>query len=88
MLITVGPRAEKIKEGAIEAGMDVGKIFKFLDSCEAGEFLKTFVQKNDFVLIKGSQGMRMERAAEMILQDKKNKSQLLVRQDEEWLKKK
>ncbi|KKP76406.1 MAG: UDP-N-acetylmuramoyl-tripeptide-D-alanyl-D-alanine ligase [Parcubacteria group bacterium GW2011_GWC1_35_21] len=88
VLMTVGPRAEKIKEGTIEAGMNIENIFEFLNSQEAGEFLKTFVQKNDFVLIKGSQGMRMERAVEAILEDKKNKSQLLVRQDEEWLKKK
>ena len=88
LLMTVGPRAEKIKEGTIEAGMNIENIFEFLNSQEAGEFLKTFVQKNDFVLIKGSQGMRMERAVEAILEDKKNKSQLLVRQDEEWLKKK
>jgi UDP-N-acetylmuramoyl-tripeptide--D-alanyl-D-alanine ligase len=88
VLIVVGPRAEKIKEGAVEAGMDIKKIFNFLNSNEAGEFLKTFIQKNDFVLIKGSQGMRMERTVEAILQDKENKSQLLVRQDDEWLKKK
>ena len=88
VLVVVGPRAEKIKEGAIEAGMKIKNIFEFLDSQEAGEFLKTFVQKNDFILIKGSQGMRMERAVEAILLDQKNKSILLVRQDEEWKKKK
>jgi hypothetical protein len=58
-----------------------------LDSRETGEFLKTFVQKNDLILIKGSQGVRMERAVESILLDKKNKKNLLVRQDEEWKKK-
>ena len=40
------------------------------------------------VLVKGSQGMRMERTVEAILLDQKNKEKLLVRQDEEWLKKK
>ncbi len=100
VLITVGPRANKIKEGATEAGlpalpngreqagMEKKNIFEFLDSSAAGEFLKTFVQKNDFVLVKGSQGVRMERAVEAILKDKEHKSELLVRQDEEWLKKK
>ena len=38
--------------------------------------------------MKGSQGMRMERAVEAILLDQKNKSNLLVRQDDEWLAKK
>ena len=87
-LVTVGPRSTKTKEGAIEAGMDPEHIFEFLDSKEAGKFLKTFVQVNDFTLVKGSQGMRMERVVEAILSDKKNKSNLLVRQDEEWKKKK
>jgi len=87
ILAVVGPRAKKIKEGAIEAGMNDMNTYEFLDSKEAGEFLKTFVQKGDLILIKGSQGMRMERAVESILLDKKNKSQLLVRQDEEWKKK-
>lgn len=88
VLVVVGPRAKKIKEAAEEAEMDDENIFEFLNSREAGEFLKTFVQKNDFVLIKGSQGMRMEHAVEAILEDKKNKSELLVRQDKEWLNKK
>ncbi|MFA4975108.1 MAG: Mur ligase family protein [Candidatus Paceibacterota bacterium] len=88
ILIVVGLRAKKIKEGAKEAGMNDMNIFEFLNSHEVGKFLKTFVQKNDLVLIKGSQGMRMERVVESILKDKKNKYQLLVRQDEEWKKKK
>ncbi|MFA5936341.1 MAG: Mur ligase family protein [Candidatus Paceibacterota bacterium] len=88
VLIVVGPRARKIKEGAILSGLDISNTFEFLNSFEAGEFLKTFIQKGDFILIKGSQGMRMERAVEAILEDKKNKENLLVRQDEEWKKKK
>jgi UDP-N-acetylmuramoyl-tripeptide--D-alanyl-D-alanine ligase len=88
VLIVVGPRAKAIAEGAVDMGMNVKNIFEFLDSREAGNFIKTFVQKNDIVLVKGSQGMRMERVVEMILLDQKNKSKLLVRQDPEWLKKK
>ena len=88
ILFVVGPRAKSIKEGALEAGMSPDNIFEFSNSREAGEFLKDYVQKNDFILIKGSQGVRMEHAVEAILEDKKNKSNLLVRQDEEWKKKK
>ncbi|PIR68913.1 hypothetical protein COX93_00500 [Candidatus Nomurabacteria bacterium CG_4_10_14_0_2_um_filter_30_12] len=88
ILIVVGLRAKKIKEGAVEAGMNDMNIFEFLNSNEVGKFLETFIEKDDLVLIKGSQGMRMERAVESILLDKKNKSELLVRQDEEWKNKK
>ncbi|KKR70594.1 MAG: UDP-N-acetylmuramoyl-tripeptide-D-alanyl-D-alanine ligase [Candidatus Nomurabacteria bacterium GW2011_GWB1_40_7] len=87
ILIVVGPRAKAIKEGAIEAGMGLESIFEFLNSYEAGDFIKTFLQKNDIVLIKGSQGMRMERVVEKILLDQENKKKLLVRQDDEWKKK-
>jgi UDP-N-acetylmuramoyl-tripeptide--D-alanyl-D-alanine ligase len=88
ILVVVGQRAKSIKEGALEAGMDPNNIFEYLNSREAGEFLKTFVKQNDLIFIKGSQGMRMERATEAILEDQANKSKLLVRQDKEWLAKK
>jgi UDP-N-acetylmuramoyl-tripeptide--D-alanyl-D-alanine ligase len=87
VLVVVGPRAVSIKVGAVEAKMKPKNIYEFSNSREAGEFLKTFIEKGDLVLIKGSQGMRMERAVEAILTDQKNKSDLLVRQDEEWQKK-
>src|SRR3989344_1533746 len=87
VLLVVGPRAEKIKAGATEAGMNPMNIFEFSNSYQAGEFIKTFVKKGDLILIKGSQGMRMERVVAEILLDKKNQSKLLVRQDPEWLRK-
>ncbi len=88
VLVVVGHRAEAIKEGATLAGMNDQNIYEFLDSYKAGEFIKTFLSEGDLVLVKGSQGMRMERVVEAILLDKKNKKKLLVRQDEEWQKKK
>ncbi len=88
ILVVVGHRAKGIKEGALEAGMFPDNIFEFLDSYEARDFIKDYVQENDMILVKGSQGMRMERVVEPILLDQKNKSKLLVRQDREWKNKK
>ena len=88
VLVVVGPRAKGIKEGAMDSGMNEANTFEFLDSYQAAEFMKTFVQKGDLVLVKGSQGMRMERVTAALLLDQKNKDKLLVRQDEEWLEKK
>lgn len=85
ILIVVGARAKNIKEGAIEAGMHPSSIYEFLHSREAGEFLEGFLLKHDIVLIKGSQGMRMERAVERVMLEKDKKKILLVRQDKEWL---
>ncbi len=88
VLVVVGSRAKDIKGGALEAGMNEANIFEFLNSYEASDFIKTFVKKGDLVLVKGSQGMRMERVVEAILLDKENKDKLLVRQENEWLRKK
>lgn len=88
VLVVVGPRAKNIKEGAVEVGFNSNNIFEFLNSKEAGNFIKTFIEKGDLVLIKGSQGMRMERVVEEIIDDKENKEKFLVRQDEEWKNKK
>jgi UDP-N-acetylmuramoyl-tripeptide--D-alanyl-D-alanine ligase len=85
VLMVVGPRAKAIAEGAFEALMNPQNIFEFNNAKEAGEFIKTFVKKGDLVLIKGSQGMRMERTVEAILEDQAFKRKLLVRQDSEWL---
>lgn len=88
ILIVVGLRADAIKSGAQDAGMNPQDIFDFSNSYEVGEFLKEYVKQNDLIFIKGSQGMRMERAVEAILENQENKSKLLVRQDKEWIIKK
>ncbi len=95
VLMVVGQRAKLIKEGAIDAGFNDQNIYEFLDAHQAGEFVKTFIMKGDLVLVKGSQGMRMERVTAEILDEQKNlpagrqvKRKLLVRQNAEWLAKK
>jgi UDP-N-acetylmuramoyl-tripeptide--D-alanyl-D-alanine ligase len=87
ILIVVGPRAVAIKEGAIENEMNKKDIYEFSDSRGAGEFLETFIKDNDLIFIKGSQGVRMERAVERVLENKENKTKLLVRQEPQWQRK-
>ncbi|MCF7834350.1 MAG: hypothetical protein K9L98_03450 [Candidatus Pacebacteria bacterium] len=87
MLVVVGPRAEHIKNGALENGFSDDKIFSFANSYEAGDFIKNELKEGDFILVKGSQGVRMERIVGEILLDQANKSKLVVRQDKEWLEK-
>ncbi len=86
VLMVLGPRAQDIKKGALECRMGKQNIFEFSNSREAGEFLKTFTQKGDLILVKGSQSMRMEHTVAAILFDKKNQDKLLVRQDKDWQK--
>ncbi len=88
ILVVVGMRAKDIKEGALEEGFKEENIFEFLDSYQAGSFIKNFLEVGDIVLVKGSQGIRMERIVEEIMLEKENKESLLVRQEPEWLEKK
>ena len=78
ILITVGPRAKQMSEGSIH----------FDSSVDAGEYLKTIVNKGDIVLIKGSQFVRLERATKALLAQPEKAQELLVRQDPNWLAKK
>lgn len=84
ILIVVGPRAKFIAEGAIDSGFSNQKVFYFDTSKNAGSFLEKEIKKGDVVLIKGSQGVRLERAVEMIMEHKEFKKDLLCRQDKEW----
>jgi UDP-N-acetylmuramyl pentapeptide synthase len=62
--------------------------FEFFDNpMSAGEKVKKMVQLGDVVLVKGSQGMRMEKVVEQLIQDKENMKNLLCRQDEVWKRK-
>ena len=85
-LITVGVRARYFVDGALNGGMSEKNIFQFENSKEAGKFLETWVDKGDIILSKGSQSMRMERIVEEVMAHPENKENLLVRQEEEWLK--
>jgi len=54
---------------------------------EAGRFLQEMMQQGDVILVKGSQGMRMEKIVEEVMAEPEKKAKLLVRQDAYWLEK-
>ncbi len=83
-MVTVGVRARLMREGALGKGMNAEQTRHFDTSAEAGAFLKEFVREGDAVFIKGSQGVRMEKAVAMILAHPEKKKELLVRQEKEW----
>ena len=88
ILAIVGPRSKSIIEGAISNGMEKNNIHYFDDSRDAGKFIKQEIKENDLILVKGSQGVRMERAVQEIMAFPEQREELLVRQDPEWLKRK
>lgn len=87
ILIAVGPRAKYIIEGALSNDMSEKNILEFDDSHQAGKYLERVLEEGDVVLIKGSQGVRMERAVEEIMAEPERAVELLVRQEDVWRRK-
>jgi len=87
VLIAVGERARDIAAGAREAGMEEERVFSFGNTREAGLFVQRRIEKGDLALVKGSQGMRMERIVKEIMAEPRRANELLVRQSAEWLNK-
>jgi len=69
LLFTVGIRSRMIADGAQDGGMDESLIFQYEDSRTAGKDLEIMIREGDIVLIKGSQGIRMEKVVEEIFAD-------------------
>jgi UDP-N-acetylmuramoyl-tripeptide--D-alanyl-D-alanine ligase len=84
MLVVVGPRAKFIAEGALENGFKQKDLYSFDSSITAAKFLEGVVEKGDIILVKGSQGVRLERAVKAILLHKELAYKLLCRQEKEW----
>lgn len=89
LLLTVGIRARDIGEAALDAGLSENSIREYEsdESARAGEELKLELRKGDIVLVKGSQGVRMERAVYHLMAEPARAPELLIRQDDEWLNK-
>ncbi len=83
-LIAVGEKARDIVRGATSAKMNEDYIFHFDRSEEAGKFLEDRIKAGDVVLVKGSQGVRMEKIVKEIMAEPEKANELLVRQGKEW----
>src|SRR3989344_1118173 len=84
LLITVGVRAKFFAEGATKTGFNKKQILSFGDSPEAARELEKITEQGDLILIKGSQGMRMEKIVEALMSEPERAGELLCRQDEAW----
>lgn len=84
-LITAGERSRDIVRGAIDSGMPRDFCFNFKDSLAAGKFLQQRINQGDIILVKGSQGMRMERIVKEIMAEPLKARELLVRQEWPWV---
>ncbi len=61
-----------------------GAVYEFSNPIEAGKKLQEILRAGDAVLIKGSQGLRMEKAVEEIMAEPEKVGEFLCRQNAEW----
>ncbi|PIR41771.1 MAG: hypothetical protein COV30_01895 [Candidatus Yanofskybacteria bacterium CG10_big_fil_rev_8_21_14_0_10_37_15] len=100
LLVCVGPKAKFIADSATPGvnerssgrmtalnQMPSENIYKSETSEEAKKIIKKLLKEGDVILVKGSQGMRMEKIVEEIMAEPQNSKSLLVRQGKKWLAK-
>ncbi len=87
ILILVGARMRFAADEAVAHGFAEGEnLFSFDTAEEAGRLLLKTLKDGDLVLLKGSQGMRMEKAVKEIMAHPEKAEEFLVRQEDSWLK--
>jgi UDP-N-acetylmuramoyl-tripeptide--D-alanyl-D-alanine ligase len=85
-LVVMGDRMNDAVRELIALGFPSSKIMNFKDHSAAVAVLKNLLKEGDFVLVKGSQGMRMEKIVEGILANPDDGEKLLCRQTRHWKK--
>jgi UDP-N-acetylmuramoyl-tripeptide--D-alanyl-D-alanine ligase len=86
VFIAVGKNMEFAIEELLKIGFVSENVFRFSNPVDAGKKLQNILRESDLVLIKGSQGMRMEKVVEEVMQSPQKADELLCRQNEEWKK--
>jgi UDP-N-acetylmuramoyl-tripeptide--D-alanyl-D-alanine ligase len=66
LLLTLGERARIIAEAARRAGMRKSAVVEFDEFEPLLEWLKVNLTKDDVVLVKGSNGLRMDRITSLL----------------------
>ena len=87
IFFAVGRRMQFAAEELKRRGLSPDRCFIFPDPMSAAEKLREIIREGDLILVKGSQGMRMEKVVEAVMEHPEEASFLLCRQDEIWKKK-
>lgn len=90
-LMAVGQESRAMADAAVAAGMASDHVMRWAHAQEAAHIVEERLSPGDLVLVKGSQGMRMERATALLLrpmgddEEPHDLSALLCRQGPEWV---
>ena len=68
-LATVGTLAAEIARGALEAGLPATKIVAVATPAEAAAAVAAWTRPGDWILVKASRGMRLERAVDALIEN-------------------
>lgn len=84
VLFLIGERARDIGRGAIAKGFLEDNVFYFSKTEDSLELLKERINSGDLVLVKASQGGRLEKVVKEIMAEPNKAAELLVRQGKGW----
>ena len=84
VLLTIGEISRNTYLAAQKAGLSDENNIYFKKQKDLIIYLKSIIKKNDLILVKGSQGARMEKVSKAIMQNPDQAFDLLVRQSSDW----
>lgn len=87
LFLAVGERMEVAFRKLHSLGYPAGNLFYFESPETAAEKLNKIIEAGDLILVKGSQGMRMEKVVEAIMDKQGKANEFLCRQSKEWREK-
>ena len=73
-LFTLGQYAKETAGGALAAGMDAARVRVATDHRDASDRLREILQGDDWILVKGSRSMQMERVVDALVQAQREAS--------------
>ena len=82
----LGPRMKYAYDLLLENKYPIKKLEYYENPQDVIPFIIGNAKDGDVILVKGSQGMRMEKVVKELIFDKNNAYKLLARQDDEWQK--
>ena len=68
-LLALGEQASHLLAGAAEAGMDSNRLIQASDHQEIASQVRKLMAAGDWILVKGSRGMRMEKVVEILVDE-------------------